>query len=880
MGRLTEGEGGFLRPPRWADWLLNHFSPYGLEDELQGDMLEMYTYWVKTVGLSRARWRYVLAVMRLIRPFSRPRTKQRNDYSHPECRTTFILHPDMLRNYIKVAWRNLWRHKLYSLINIGGLALSLTSSTFVGLWVYDERSYDTFHNDADRIYRIAKDFVTRGGARTPDATTPAALVPALQNELPEIQAATRLYPNWGQKYLIKQGDQRFYEEGVYRVDPNFFTVFSFPFLSGNAQTALATPKSIVLTDSAAHKYFGNENPMGKRLTLDANLGDFIVSGVLANIPSNTHFTFDFLIPLRTLGPTLDSNWKTYNFYTYVKLKPNANAESFTTKVQSLVKHHQPDDLNQFYIQPLTRIHLTSKLKWELAPNGDQSYVRILSYVALFVLIVAAINYINLATARAARRAREVGVRKVAGAHRQSLIGQFLGEGVLFALMAGLIAIGLLFLLLPFFNQFVEKQLSLSNQQGWMVSLFVMLLASGTGLLAGIYPALVLSSYEPVQVLKGQNLPSSTFSRLRQGLVTGQFAVSAGLIIGTIIVTQQLHFLRTSPLGFDKEQVMVLPNVGGLTNLDALRQELVALPGVSKTGAASDAIGQTNSTMSMALKGTDKGVTVNFITVDNQGLDVLGIQLKQGRLFSTQFPSDSTTSLLVNETAARHLDLNHPLGSIINTNLQGNYRTVVGVVKDFHYSSLHQTIQPFAFLLGRQNLSNLLVKLNSSNVEATIDAIQHKWDVLVPGRPFSYSFIDERFAALHHADTLFEHIFTGITLIALLIACLGLFALATFMTERRTKEIGVRKVLGASELSIVALITRDFLQLVLLATLLASPVAYYFMSGWLQGFAYKINIEWWMFALAGLLAMVIALLTVSYQSIKAALMNPVKSLRSD
>jgi putative ABC transport system permease protein len=879
MGRLTE------EPPRWAVWLLCHFSPPGLEDELQGDLLEMYAYWIKTLGLPRARWRYMLAVLRLIRPFSWPRTVQSNDYSQPEPqrrtdRTTSILHPDMLRNYFTVAWRNLWRHKLYSLINIGGLALSLTSCAFIGLWVYDERSYDAFHDDADRIYRVAKDFVTRGGTRTPDATTPAALATALQTESPEIQAVTRIYPNWGQKYLVKRGDQRFYEEGVYRVDPNFFTVFSFPFLSGNAQTALTTPKSIVLTESAAHKYFGTENPMGKRLNLDANLGDFAVSGVVADIPSNAHFRFDFLIPLRTLGLTLDSNWKTYNFYTYVKLKPNADEERFAINLQSLFKRHQPADLNQFYIQPLTQIHLTSKLKWELAPNGDQSYVRILSFVALFVLIVAAINYINLATARAARRAREVGVRKVAGAHRQSLIGQFLGEGILFALVAGLIAIALLFSLLPFFNQFVGKQLNLWNQQGWVVSLFVMLVASGTGLLAGIYPAVVLSAYEPVQVLKGQNLPGSAFGQLRQGLVTGQFAVSAGLIIGTIIVTQQLHFLRTSPLGFDKEQVMVLPNVGGLTNLDVLQQELVALPGVAKIGAASDAIGQTNSTTAMALKGTDKGVTVNYITVDNQGLDVLGIQLKQGRLFSTQFPSDSLTSLLVNETAARQLDLTHPLGSLINTNLQGDYRTVVGVVKDFHYSSLHQTIQPFAFLLGRQNLSNLLIKLNASNVEATIKAIQHKWEALVPDRPFSYSFIDERFAALHHADTLFEHIFTGITLIALFIACLGLFALATFMTERRTKEIGVRKVLGASALSIVTLLARDFLRLVLLATLLASPVAYYFMSGWLEGFAYKITIEWWVFALAGLLAVVIALFAVSYQSIKAAFMNPVKSLRSE
>lgn len=786
----------------------------------------------------------------------------------------------MLRNYLKVAWRNLWRHKFYSFINIGGLVLSLTTSAFIGLWVYQEQSYDTFHADADRIQRVVKDFVTSDGSRTPDATTPAALAPALQAELPEVAVATRIYPNWGQKYVVKQGDQRFYEEGVYRADANFFAVFNFPFLAGNAKNALLTPQSVVLTQSAARKYFGQQNPIGKRLDLNIKSGDFIVTGVLADLPANSHFRFDFLIPLRTLDLEPDTDWKTYVFYTYAKLKPNTNAQRFNAHIQALIKRHQPDNLNQFYSQPLTSIHLTSKLKWELAPNGDASYVRILSFIALFVLLIAAINYINLATARAARRAREVGIRKVAGAYRQSLIGQFLGEAMLLALVAGMLALGLVFLLLPLVNQFVGKPLSVSYQQAWLMGVWMLGLAGGIGLLAGIYPALVLSAYEPVRVLKGQNLPSSLFTRLRQGLVTGQFAVSTGLLIGTIIVTQQLHFLRTAPLGFDTEQVMVLPNVGGLTNLDVLRQQLLNLPGVAKAGASSGLFGQANWTTGMAPEGMDKSVVVNYMVVNQAGLDVLGLQFQQGRPFSAQFPSDSVASLLVNETAVRQLGLRQPVGSMINTDLQGDYRTVVGVVKDFHFSSLHQSIQPFAFLLGQKNLSYLLIKLRSSDLDATIGAIQRQWETTVPDRPFSYSFMDKDFAALHQADVLFERVFTGITLIALVIACLGLFALATFMAERRTKEMGVRKVLGASEQSLVALLAGDFLRLVGVAIVLASPVAYYVMRGWLDGFAYKVSIGWWVFALAGFITALVALLTVSYQAIKAALVNPVRSLRSD
>ena len=786
----------------------------------------------------------------------------------------------MWTNYFKIAWRNLLRNRAYSAINIGGLALSLTASMFIGLWVYNERSYDSFHQDADRIYRVVKDFVTRDGTRTPDATTPYALASALQTELPEVASVTGIYPNWNQKYLIKRGNQQFYEEGVYRVDSNFFSVFTFPFILGDARAALTTPESIVLTESAARKYFGTENPIGRQLDLDVNGGVFTVTGVLAAIPNNAHFRFDFLIPLGTLDLNPDTQWKNYVFYTYVKLKPNTDAGRFKAKLQPLFNRHQPDDLNQFYAQELTSIHLTSKLKWELGQNGDQSYVRILSFIALFVLIIAGINYVNLATARSAQRAREVGIRKVAGAYKQSLIAQFLGEGILFALLAGVLAVGLVFLLLPVFNASVEKDLNLWNQHGLIFGLVAIGVAGSVGLVAGVYPALILSSFEPIQVLKGKNLVGGQASWLRQGLVTSQFIVSVGLIFGAIVVTQQLRFLQTTPLGFDKEQVLVLPNVGGLSNLNTIRQQLLSLSGVEKVGASSGVFGGSNWTAAMSRKGSDQGVVVNYMMVDNNALDVLDVRLREGRRFSAQFPSDSTTSLLVNETAVRQLGLSQPIGSVVDANQQGDYRTVIGVVQDFHFASLHNTIKPFAFMVGKQHLSFLFVKVNASNLNATIKTIKHTWEGLVPERPFAYTFLDERFAALHRADTLFERVFTGLTSLALFIACLGLFALATFTTERRTKEIGVRKVLGASVASIVTLLSKDFLKLVLIAIVIASPIAWYAMNEWLADFAYKIDIEWWVFALAGGLAVGIALLTVSFQSVKAALMNPVESLRSE
>jgi putative ABC transport system permease protein len=477
----------------------------------------------------------------------------------------------MIRSYFKIAFRSLLRHKLYSFINVGGLGLSLFCSLLIGFWVRDELSYDKFHRDPDRIYRVVKDFVTRDGSRTPDATTPSALAAALRKDLPEIESVTRIYPNWNQKFLIRQTDAQFYEEGVYRVDSSFFDVFTFPFVTGNKQSAFQTPKSVVLTETMARKYFGLENPVGKRLDLRIDGGDFTVTGVLKDVPGNSHFHFDFLIPLRRVDVNPDTDWTSHTFYTYAKLKPNTSAARFTDKLRLLVRKYQPENLNIFYVQALTDIHLNSKLKWELGQNSDRSYVQILSFIGLFILIIAGINYVNLATARSFQRAREVGVRKVAGAFRGSLIVQFLGESMIVSVLSGILAIGLVVALLPFFGGLVGKDFTVWSHPGLQTCLAALGGAMIIGLLAGVYPALFLSSFEPALVLKSQKIPGARFSWLRQGLVTFQFCASVLLMIGTIVVTRQIKFMQTTPLGFDKEQIITLPNIGGLSNL--MRSEM-------------------------------------------------------------------------------------------------------------------------------------------------------------------------------------------------------------------------------------------------------------------------------------------------------------------
>lgn len=789
----------------------------------------------------------------------------------------------MLKNYLTIAFRNLLRHKLFSLINILGLASGLVCCSFILLYVQHELSYDKYHQHAPTIYRVVKDFVNKEGDRLPDATTPPALAVALQKDLPEVEKVVRLFPNWGIKYLVKYKDNQFYEEKLYRADPSIFDVFTFPFLKGDPTRALQAPNSIVLTESAARKYFGEEDPFGKLLQVDVNEGSFLVTGIIKDIPSPSHFSFDFLIPFSTLGKDLDQSWGSYNYYTYVKLKSKDHIASFDAKLQALFASYQPESKNIFYSQALTDIHLRSHLKWELSSNGDARYVRILITIAIFVIFMACCNYVNLATARSANRAKEVGIRKVSGAVRWALIKQFLAESLLMAWVSAAVAALFVILLMPLFNNLTEKSFDLFTKEQVPFWLLVCGIASLVGLLAGIYPALYLSSFEAVKVLKGQSLGSRKFAFLRKSLVSLQFVISISLIIGTIIITKQIAFIQTAKLGFDKEQVLVLPNSGGLANRDVIKQQLSLIPSVVKVGASSGVLGGMNWTTGMSVKGSEKEVLMNYSLVDYEYVDALGLELMEGRKFARAYGSDSSNALIINEKAVKELGLTHPIGKQLILDQTADtviYATVIGVVKDFHFTSFHQAIKPFAFAIGNTNPTNMFIKVNSKDMEQTLRSLKASWESLVADRPFDYYFLDESYQRLHKSEERFQTIFSYMTSLAIFISCLGLFALAAYMAERRTKEIGIRKVLGASLVSILGLLSGEFIILTLIAFLLAAPISWFAMEKWLENFAYRIDISFWIFILAGICSLLIALLAVGYQAIKAALANPVKSLRNE
>ena len=804
----------------------------------------------------------------------------------------------MLKNFLKIALRNIGKHKSISFINIFGLAVSMACCLLIMLFVKDELSYDKFHKNANRIHRIVKDFVNDDGSRLPDATTPPALAPAMKAELPEVEEVTRIFPNWGTRYLFQYGDKRFNEEGVYRVDSNFFDVFTFPFIKGNPKTAFKNISDLLITESSAKKYFGADDPMGKILRTD--LGELKVSGVLKDVPDNSHFHFDFLISIRKINGNIDANWGFYNFYTYAKLKEGTSINALVPKIQALYKRNDEDATNVFYSQPLTDIHLSSQLKWEMEPNSDRLYVYVFSVIALFLIIIACINYVNLTTARSSLRAKEIGIRKVTGAFRSMIIRQFLMESVLTALLALFVAIILAGLFLPMVNQLTGKHLELFSNENKILLGEALLVAAVVGLLAGVYPAIYLSSFKPVAVLKGLKLGNYRVFNLRKALVVFQFTLSIALISGAFVVIQQINYVQNAKLGINKEQVMVIEGAGRLPtpgSYEGFKNDLLQMQEVKKLAGANGVIGGQNWTTSLNAKGSENSQLVNFLNVGIDFLDVMGIKIKEGRGFSRQFMAGDSVqngdptkterqsgSIILNERAVKDLALGpNPVGKQIEFGSENDttyYLTLIGIVKDFHFSSLRNEIKPFAFFFNPSGEGLITVKLESNELSNTIAQIEQKWNKISPDRPFRYFFIDETFAKLYKAEEQFKKIFIYITTLAIMIACLGLFGLATFVTEQRTKEIGIRKVLGASVSGLVSLLSKDFVKLVGIAVLVATPFAWWLMNNWLQDFAYRIQMDWWVFVLAGLVAVFIALATISFQAIKAAIANPVKSLRSE
>ncbi|ULQ57885.1 ABC transporter permease [Flavihumibacter rivuli] len=811
----------------------------------------------------------------------------------------------MIKNFLKIAWRNLKKNKVYSLINIVGLAIGLVCFLLIALYVVNELSYDRYNEKADRIYRIHSD-IRFGGSDMRLAVTADPMGESLKKDYPQVEEYVRFYNSNGSKHL-KKGTTYINETSVVHADSTLFNVFSLPSIAGDTKTALNEPNTVVITRTAAEKYFGSTDVIGKTIESDENGSTlYKVTAVIEDLPNTSHFQFDFFFSMDNVDYTF-GNFLSHNFHTYLLLKPGVDPSTIEKKfpqylekyvlpqasafmnLKSMKEFEQSGNKLNYSLMPLTRIHLYSDRHPELGINGNIQYVYIFGAVALFILIIACINFMNLTTARSANRAKEVGIRKVMGSEKKALIGQFLAESILTALLAFLLAILLTTLLLPAFNNLASKDIQINELLNWKWMAFLFSLPILVGIMAGSYPAFFLSSFKPIAVLKGRWSNSGSKSYLRSTLVVIQFATSIILMIGTVVVFQQLHYIRNKKLGFNKEQLLVINGTYALgEGLKGFKDELQAIPGVHKATISNYLpVGSTarnsNAFSTEAVMKQDNAFNMQSWLVDEDYIETMGMSMARGRNFSKQFGNDSL-SIIINESTAKMLGYEDPIGkkiyaSISNRDASVQGYTIIGIVKNFHFESLHQEIGPLALVIGKSDYS-IVVRTDSKNIPQLLSTIESKWKTRVPSMPFEYQFMDESFDNMYRAEARVSKIALVFASLAIFIACMGLFGLATYMAEQRTKEIGVRKVLGASVQNIVGLLSRDFLKLVLVATVIAFPVGYLLMHRWLEDFAYRINIGWWIFLAVGILAVLIAIVTVSFQAIRAALLNPVKSLRTE
>jgi putative ABC transport system permease protein len=806
----------------------------------------------------------------------------------------------MIQNYLKIAWRNLRKHSFYSFLNIFGLSLGLASCLLITLYVVEELSYDRSFENADRIYRIDAD-IKFGGPEMKLAVASDPMGYTLKRDYPQVEAVTRLRERGSHLVRRNENANNMTESFVVFADSTFFDVFSIPFLAGDPKTALTEPNTLVLSERDAEKYFGKESPIGKTLLLD-NEQTYRVTGVMQNIPSNSHISnLNMLLSMTTLEESRENSWGSHNFNTYVVLREGVDYRAFEKNFETIIKKYVApwvqgimgatmEDLEKsgnylrYSLIPLTDIHLYSDRVAELSVNGNIQYVSIFSIVAIFLLLIACVNFMNLATARSANRAREVGVRKALGSERSSLVSQFLTESMLLSYISLGLALVIAFLTMPLFNQLAAKEISIpvSSVPFWLI---LVLMGALVGILAGSYPAFFLSGFRTIKVLKGTLATEGRGGYLRNTLVVFQFMISVMLIIGTLVIYRQLNYIQSKSLGYNKEQVLIIDNGNALgTQKEAFRQEMLALPNVeSVTTSYFLPTPSARSDSPLFPEGEmmqDKAVSMQYWRVDEDYAKTLDLKILKGRFFSRDFPSDST-AIVLNEEAVRMLGYTDPIGRKVVTfgDIDSKTLTIIGVVKNFHYESLRKNIGALNMTLDR-NGGLFAVRLKTDDVLNSISKVEATWKQMAPGQPFEYRFMNQDFDSTYRAEQRVGRIFITFALLSILIGCLGLFGLAAFTAERRTKEIGVRKVLGASVGNIATMLSKDFLKLVLIAILVASPIAWYGMNQWLADFAYKIDIQWWIFVVAGVLATFIALATVSFQSIKAALMNPVKSLRSE
>ncbi|MDB5133494.1 MAG: FtsX-like permease family protein [Mucilaginibacter sp.] len=825
----------------------------------------------------------------------------------------------MFKNYIKITWRNLIRNKLSSIINISGLAIGLACVLLIGMYVKDELSYDRFFKDTNLIYRVNTHEKMGNDEFTAGHTPPPVGLTLLTN-IPEIESYTRIFkPGDEIIHFVNKGQKSsLTEKALLSVDSNFLQFFNYPLLEGNKATCLNGPNSIVLTEKAAKKYFGDVSPIGKNLVFDEYSTPFTVTAVLKDLPSQSSLQFDVLQSNVGMPPVKHFNWSWVwlQMGTYIKLKENVATDAATlqrieAKFPAIIRQQaatafkrigQPFDefikkggKYDLSLQPLTDVHLYSaNIGNRFFPQSDIKYVYIFSAIALFIILLACVNFMNLATAQSAKRAKEIGIRKVLGSERKLLIYQFIAEAFLYTLFAAIIAVVIVSLCLPAFNLLSAKALNLAaflNLSTWAGLLVLILL---TALLAGSYPAFFLTSFKPASVLKGNGDFKASGSGFftRNALVVFQFTVSTVLIVCTIVVYKQLLYTQSMDLGFTKENILIVADANRLDKSEeSFRQELLRLPEVANASISTSLPTQNSFTDSYIPEPTadnvnaaGKDIQLSSFIVDEAFVPTLKLQMLNGRNFSKGF-TDSA-SVILNETAVKQIGWSDPIGKII-TYPGGNDAKfkVVGVVKDFNTESLHSTVMPFALFYTtsgtyHNNTSYIAVRIKPGDYNKAISSIQNKWKAFMPDNPFEYSFMDEEFDALYRTDQTIGKVFSVFTFLSITVACLGLLGLAMYTAERRTKEIGIRKVLGASVQNVVSMLSKDFLKLVIVASVIAFPIAWYAMNKWLQDFAYPTTINWWIFALAGAITLIIAFATVSFQSIKAALMNPVKSLRSE
>ncbi|MDN4164479.1 ABC transporter permease [Cytophagales bacterium LB-30] len=872
--------------PTWAERFFAWYCAPHLHEELQGDLAEQFEHHCSRYSVSKARRLYWWNVIRLLGPH----TLKRKSVNYSTNNTI------MFKNYLLVAYRSLMKRKSYTFINVFGLALGIASAYLIFAYVKHELSYDEFHSQKDHIYRSQVNFHI-GGEDNNTSVSPTALLPHLKREFPEIKEGVRVYnPGIFAPMVLQVDEQKYEEKRFFYADSTFFKVFDYELIQGDKKTALSTPNSVLLTQRMATKYFGYTDPIGKTIRLN-NVRDFTVTGILENVPQNSHLQFDFLATFSSLGVAKREEWWGANYQTFVVLNEQADVkvveDRLFEQVKEMTKGQLPSngDYVRYSFTPLLDLHFNTSYSNEWEPTSSMVYIYIFTAIAFLIILIACINYMNLSTARATDRAREVGMRKVMGAYRSQVFSQFMSEAILITLIAGMLALVLVQVAIPVFNDVTGKNFTsaiLLNRE--LLSYFGAILLA-VSLLAGAYPALALSGFKPIKVLKGQFKHSTSAVALRKGLVVFQFAISMFLIMSTLVIMSQLRFIQDKQLGYTKDQVLAFPLDYALSEkLPTIKQALSAQSGVLGVTSSTNLPNLVRGGYSLSVQGMAEGseLMITAQAIDENYLEVLDMELVAGEkltatdalLVQDTVYQNRTYNILVNETAVRKLGLTPEEAVGIASNVGERKGIIKGVMKDFHYQSLQQEIGSVAYFIEPEQFNYVMVKVAPQNMEHTLAGLQTLWSKLAPHRPFEFEFLDENFKNMYASEQNIAQIFQVFSIIALLVGALGLFGLASYTTIQRAKEISVRKVLGASVGQLVILLNKDFVLLIVWAMVLAIPLSFYFMNQWLSNFAFRTEIHWFIPALAAILTLLAALLTVSWESVKSALSNPADRLKSE